>query len=179
MYRRTFIKLLSQSAFVSYGLLACPVLAWSKSAFDLALEGQDLIQKKDFPKAIKALQEAVRMDPESDWAFGLLGRAYLGLDQKAEAVAAFRQAVRLNPADTYSRMMIEITTQKPIPRPAKKKKPLTPLEKEAMHEEQDILKKLRAEKGLGYKVKRVVIDAGHGGFDPGAVGKSGLKSNPF
>jgi len=175
MRRRTFIKLLSQSAFISYGLLACPVLGWSKSAFDLALEGQDLIQKKNFSKAIKALQEAVRIDPKSDWAFGLLGRAYLGLGQKAKAVAAFRQAVRLNPFDTYSRMMIEITTQKPIPRPAKKKKPLTPLEKEAMNEEQDILKKLRAEKGLGYKVKRVVIDAGHGGFDPGAVGKSGLK----
>ncbi|HUV49577.1 MAG TPA: N-acetylmuramoyl-L-alanine amidase [Anaerolineae bacterium] len=175
MDRRLFIKLLSHSAFVSYGLLTCPVLGWPESAFDLALEGQDLIQKKDFPKAIKALQEALRIDPKSDWAFGLLGRAHLGLDQKAEAVAAFRQAVRLNPFDTYSRMMIEITTQKPIPRSAKKKKPLTPLEKEAMREEEEMLKKLHAEKGLGYKVKRVVIDAGHGGFDPGAVGQNGLK----
>jgi N-acetylmuramoyl-L-alanine amidase len=72
-------------------------------------------------------------------------------------------------------MMIEIITQKPLPKSAKKEKPLTPLEKKAKHEEEAILKKLRAEKGLGYKVKRVVIDAGHGGFDPGAVGKNGLK----
>jgi len=155
--------------------MTCPVLGWASSAFDLALEGQNLIQKKDFPKAIKALQEAVRIDPESDWAFGLLGRAHLGLSQKAEAVAAFRKAVGLNPSDTYSRMMIEIITQKPLPKSVKKEKPLTPLEKEAKHEEEAILNKLRAEKGLGYKVKRVVIDAGHGGFDPGAVGKNGLK----
>ncbi|MEA3415499.1 MAG: N-acetylmuramoyl-L-alanine amidase [Thermodesulfobacteriota bacterium] len=175
MNRRHFIKLLSQSAFVSYGLLTCPVLGWSKSAFDLALEGQNLIQQKNFSKAVDVLKKAVSIDPESDWACGLLGRAHLGLGQKAEAVAGFREAVRLNPADIYSRMMIEIITQNPIPKLEKKKKPLTPLEKKALNEEQDILKKLRAEKGLGYKVKRVVIDAGHGGFDPGAVGKSGLK----
>jgi len=175
MDRRLFIKLLSQSAFVSYGLLACPVLGWSESAFDLALEGQNLIQKNDFHKAIKALQEAVRIDPKNDWAFGLLGRAHLGLDHKSEAVASFRQAVRLNPSDVYSRMMIEIMTQNPIPRPAKTKKLFMDLEKEAMHEEEEMLKKLYAEKGLGYKVKRVVIDAGHGGFDSGAVGQKGLK----
>jgi len=159
MDRRLFIKLLSQSAFVSYGLMACPVLGWSKSAFDLALEGQNLIQQKNFSKAVDVLKKAVSIDPKSDWAYGLLGRAHLGLGRKAEAVAGFREAVRLNPADTYSRMMIEIITQNPIPKLEKKKKPLTPLEKEAMREEEEMLKKLHAEKGLDYKVKRVVIDA--------------------
>lgn len=175
MHRRSFLKLLGHSAFVSYGLLACPYLVCAETAFDYALKGQNLIQQKNFSKAVDALKKAVSLDPGSDWAYGLLGRAHLGLGQKAEAVAGFREAVRLNPADTYSRMMIEIITQNPIPKLEKKKRPLTPLEKEAKREETAILEKMQAERGLGYKVKRVVIDAGHGGFDPGAVGKKGLK----
>ena len=175
MHRRYFLKLLGKSIFLSSGLLACPSFGWPDSAFDYALEGQDLIQKKNFAEAVDLLKKSVSIDPGSDWAYGLLGRAYLGLGQKGEAVAGFREAVRLNPADTYSRMMIEIITQNPIPKLEKKKRPLTPLEKEAKREETAILEKMQAERGLGYKVKRVVIDAGHGGFDPGAVGKKGLK----
>jgi len=100
----------------------CPSLAWAKSAFDYALEGQDLIQMQNFAKAVETLKKAVAQDPGSDWAHGLLGRAYMGTGRNAEAVAEFREAVRLNPGDTYSRMMVEIITQKPVPRLKKKKK---------------------------------------------------------
>ena len=175
MYRRSFIKLLGQGIVASCGFMTIPSLGWSKDAFDYALEGQDLIQKKHFSKAIDVLKKAVRIDPSSDWAYGLLGRAYRGQGQKAEAVSAFREAVRLNPSDSFSRMMVEIMTQKPIPRKKKRKKPPSALEIEARQEETGMFKKLQVEKGLGYRVKRVVIDAGHGGFDPGAVGKNGLK----
>jgi N-acetylmuramoyl-L-alanine amidase len=139
------------------------------------LEGQNLIAAERFAEARDALKEAVRLDPESDWAHGLLGRAYYGLGQKTEAVAAFRGAARINPADTYSRMMIEIITQKPIPRPKKSESPLTPLEKKARAEEESMFNRLTPEGGLAYRVKRVVIDPGHGGFDSGAVGPTGLK----
>lgn len=175
MHRRLFLKLLGQGAFVSYGILACPYLGWAKSAFDYALEGQELIQKKNFAQAINALKESTKIDPNSDWSYGLLGRAHLGLGQKAEAAAAFREAVRLNPNDTYSRMIIEIITQKPLPKLEKKKKPVSPLEKEAYREESMMKNRFKAKEGLEYQVKRVVIDAGHGGFDSGAVGQSGLK----
>jgi N-acetylmuramoyl-L-alanine amidase len=90
-------------------------------------------------------------------------------------VAEFRKAIRLNPADTYSRMMIDQITQKPIPRLKKESRPLTPLEKAANQEEAARLKTLKAKRGLDYQVNRVVIDAGHGGFDSGAVGLNGLK----
>lgn len=169
------MKFLGQGAFVSYGLLACPYLGWTKSAFDFALEGQELIQQKNFAQAINALKKSTKIDPNNDWSYGLLGRAHLGNGQKAEAVAAFRTAVRLNPLDTYSRMMIEIITQKPLPKLKKKKKPVSPLEKEAYREESIMKSRLKAKGGLEYQVKRIVIDAGHGGFDSGAVGKSGLK----
>jgi N-acetylmuramoyl-L-alanine amidase len=155
--------------------MTIPAVGRSKDAFDFALEGQNLIQKKQFSQAIIVLKEAIRLDPSSDWAFGLLGRAYGGLSQKADAVAAFREAVRLNPNDSFSRMMVEIMTQKPIPGKKKRKKPPTALEIEARQEETRMFKKLQVEKGLSYQVKRVVIDAGHGGFDPGAIGQKGLK----
>lgn len=175
MDRRSFLKSLGQGLFFSAGVLAFPPCGWSQNAFDYALEGQDLIQKGRFTRAVDVLKEAVRLDTGSDWTHGLLGRAYRGLGQKAEAVAAFREAVRLNPQDTYSRMMIEIMTQKPLPRLKKKKKILTLLEKKAFKEESVMISRFHAEKGLGFQVKRVVIDPGHGGFDSGAVGQSGLK----
>ena len=176
MDRRHFLRWISKGILGTSGFWLCTRgIAWAKSAFDYALEGQNLIAAKRFAEARDVLKEAVRLDPKSDWAYGLLGRAYYGLGQKGEAVAAFRGAVRINPADTYSRMMIEIITQKPILRPKKPRRPLTPLEKKARAEEEAMLGQLSSEGGLTYQVKRVVIDAGHGGFDSGAVGPTGLK----
>ena len=175
MDRRLFLTLLGKGVLASSALSIFPSLVWGETSFDYALEGQNLIQSGNYDGALKVLKEAVRLDPQSDWAFGLLGRAYRGLGRKAEAVDAFRQAVRLNPEDVYSRMMIEIMTQKPIPKLKKVKKPLTPLERKALDEEKRMLSRLRSDEGLEYQVKRVVIDAGHGGFDSGAVGLNGLK----
>ncbi|UCD87869.1 MAG: N-acetylmuramoyl-L-alanine amidase [Desulfobacterales bacterium] len=176
MDRRRFLKWVGKGILSSSGVwLGTRSIAWGKSAFDYALEGQDLIAAKRFAEARDVLMEAVRLDPTSDWAHGLLGRAYHGLNQNAEAVEAFRKAVRLNPADTYSRMMIEIITQKPINKLKKPPQPLSPLEKKAKAEEEAMLGNLSSEGGLTYQVKRVVIDPGHGGFDSGAVGPTGLK----
>jgi N-acetylmuramoyl-L-alanine amidase len=176
MDRRRFLTWIGKGILKTSGFWLCARgVAWGKSAFDYAIEGQNLIAAKRFAEARDVLKEAIRLDPKSDWAHGLLGRAYYGLGQKAEAVEAFRATVRINPADTYSRMMIDIITQKPIPRAKRPPRLLTPLEKKAMAEEEATLSQLSSEGGLGYQVKRVVIDAGHGGFDSGAVGPSGLK----
>lgn len=175
MKRRSFLKILGQGVIASCGLFTFAPLGFAKSAFDYALEGQDLIQKNRLSDAVVALKESVRIDPSSDWTYGLLGRAYYGLGNKAEAVDAFRKAVRLNPDDTFSRMMRDMISQKPIPNLRKKERPPSALEMQAKQEESRMLKTLRIKKDLGYQVKRVVIDAGHGGFDPGAVGKNGLQ----
>lgn len=175
MERRRFLNLLGRGLFVSSLAGIFPTIACGKTAFDYALEGQDFLQSGAYQKAVEALLKAVKEDPESDWAYGLLGRSYRALQKNAEAVDAFRKAVRLNPEDVYSRMMIEMITQKPVPRLKKETEPLTPLEINAQKEEATILTSLQSDEELTYNVKRVVIDPGHGGFDSGALGGYGLK----
>lgn len=176
MNRRTFIKACSNSLLAASLFALTPRSAHgAATALECAFEGQNAIQRGDYAKAVLSLKQAVRLEPANDWAYGLLGRAYHGLGQNAEALAAFREAVRLNPADTYSRLMTEMIAQKPVPRLKGEERPPTPLEREAAQEEERMLRTLRSEDGLRYQVQRVVIDAGHGGFDPGAVGKSGLQ----
>lgn len=175
MERREFLQLLIKGFVVSSFTVMFPAVSWGKTAFDYSIEGQNFIQKGAYEKAVESLRRAIEIDPESDWAYGLLGRSYRCLNKKAEAVEAFRKALRLNPEDVYSRMMIEMMTQKPIPVLKKKEQPLSPLEIAAQDEEQRMLNVLQSEEGLTYQVKRVVIDAGHGGFDSGAVGYYGLQ----
>jgi N-acetylmuramoyl-L-alanine amidase len=157
------------------GIGLLPYRALASDALDLALRGQNLIQKKAYADAVVLLLEAVRKDPSSDWALGLLGRAYHGLGEKREAVDAFRSALRINPADTYSRMMVDMLTQHPLPTRADTGRPLTSLEQAAREESRRMEKHVQVPDGLDYRVGRVVIDAGHGGFDSGAVGAGGLK----
>ncbi|MDQ7031343.1 MAG: N-acetylmuramoyl-L-alanine amidase [Desulfonauticus sp.] len=146
-------------------------VAGASSGFDLGLQGQEFLAKGKFKEAIKVLQEAVKIEPNNEWLWGLLGRAYFQLKDMRAALSSFRKVLSLNPEDTYSRMMIDIISQKPLPpRREEKKKKLTPLEKKALEEERRIFAKLASKQGLGYNIKRIVLDPGHGGFDSGAVG---------
>ena len=175
MDRRTFLKTLGHGAVGLSGVLVAPGVLMGSSAFEYALKGQELIQKREFSGAVQVLSKAARMDPSSDWTYGLLGRALRELGRSAEAVAAFRAAVRINPGDTYSRMMIDIITQKPLHGARRKTKIDSRAEQAARREESAMAQKLRADAGLGYRVNRIIIDPGHGGFDSGAVGKNGLQ----
>ena len=83
MKRRSFLKLMGQGLVASSAFLGLSIPGLAETAFDYALRGQELIQKKDFSGAVAVLEKAIRIDPESDWAYGLLGRAYHGLGRPA------------------------------------------------------------------------------------------------
>jgi hypothetical protein len=103
----------------------------------------------------------------------LLGRAYFQKGDAARALEEFRLAVRLNPEDTISRMMVDKITLFPLPpgEPASKAGGVgrsTTLERDAKAERERLLsgKTLPGTAGAF----RLLIDPGHGGSDPGAAG---------
>jgi len=169
-------KALARILFAAGALLLSPERLWAeKNAFELALQGQDLLAEGNYSQAIGVLRQAASLDPTSEWAWGLLGRAYYQSGDMRNSLDSFRQVLKINPNDTYSRMMVDIITQKPVAPRKKEEKPLTPLEKKAMAEEEKFFKQHSETSGLGYRIGRIVLDAGHGGFDSGALGPNGLQ----
>jgi len=156
-------------------LLVPEVLLAGESAFDLALEGQDLLAAKEYARAIEVLHKAVSLDVGNEWAWGLLGRAAYQSGDMRRALTSFRKVLGLNPDDVYSRMMVDVIQQKPLPPREKHETPLTPLEQAAKKEEELFHARISEEKGMGYQVRRLVLDPGHGGFDSGAVGLGKLQ----
>jgi N-acetylmuramoyl-L-alanine amidase len=151
---------------------------------DLALRGQDLLAAGDAAGAVAALERAVALDARSDFAWGLLGRAALATGDRTRAVAALRVALNLNPDDAYARMLLEYARQlPPVPGAAGAARPSPSalpddLERTAQEEERRRAAELaEAARGgaHGFRLRRVVLDPGHGGVDPGAVGPSGLR----
>jgi N-acetylmuramoyl-L-alanine amidase len=172
--RRKFLRTLAWgAASAGSGLLPRLLLA-QESAFDLALEGQDLLSQGQFDRAAKALERATALDPENTWILEMLGRSYYRLGRRENAVEIFRKIRLLEPDNLIARAWVEMLTQTPLERKPKERT-MTPLEREADAEEKAMLSKLEGKEGVEYQMRRVVIDPGHGGFDSGAVGLSGLK----
>lgn len=69
-----FLRTLGKGALGMAGVVRAPGVLRGSSAFDYALKGQALIQKREFAGAVEAASRAVERDPLSDWAFGLLTR---------------------------------------------------------------------------------------------------------
>ncbi len=171
--RRHFLQ--TGSLTLGTALFAPTVLLAQESAFDLALEGQELLSSKHYDKAIAVLRKAVALDDANEWAWGLLGRACYQAGDMRTAQTSFRKVININPEDVYSRMMIEVIQQKPLPPKPKVEVPLTSLEKEARQEEARFREAFNTSGDTGYHVRRLVLDAGHGGFDAGAVGLNRLE----
>ncbi len=75
----------------------------------------------------------------------------------------------------------EQTVQKPGPESAAKTEPNTDAPEQVLPPtaipdvENNDGAKLSLSRQMGLKIRTIAIDAGHGGYDPGAIGKSGLK----
>ena len=147
-----------------------------ESPFLLMFKGQALNNQGRYEEAAKILRRAVTLSPAETFGRNQLGFALAKLDQRAEAVAQFRQVLRLDPENFFARAWIGVLKQNPIDRllPSAPKA-LSPQERLALSEEKRMLSRLSGGGGLNLRIGRVVIDPGHGGWDSGAKGPAGYK----
>ncbi|HET9870194.1 MAG TPA: PorV/PorQ family protein [bacterium] len=67
------------------------------TAADLIAQGKVFYNSKDFKGALERFQAAIEAEPKDAEAYRQAGTCYLRLGDKADAVAAFRQAYQLSP----------------------------------------------------------------------------------
>jgi N-acetylmuramoyl-L-alanine amidase len=140
---------------------------------------QGMLDAGRLQEAVTRLRRITADDPRNERAFILLGRAYAQAERPAEALRAFRMALRINPSDTHTRMLADILAQHPIPEAGGHeakggRRPSSRLEKSAQAEREAFLAAAGAPARREGPM-RVVIDAGHGGPDAGGVAASGLR----
>jgi len=156
--------------------LAAPsgVRAASDASGDLATKGRELLLSGKPGEAVTALKEAARLDPANPWVFNLLGRAYSQAGQPYQAAESFRTALRIDPADGYSRMMLDMLSQNPVPVPKGESRPTRHARKSQLEEDAAREFEAYAASGKPPGERLIVLDAGHGGTDKGVSGASGL-----
>jgi len=153
-------------------------LANQDTGQQLVSKGHELLLSGKPAEALAALREAAKEDPANPWIFNLLGRAYYQTGQAFQAAANFRAALRIDPGDGYSLMMLDILAQRPIPaaqavpqgdaKPSRRKR-TSQLEEEAGRELEAF-----AKSGQPPGRRLILIDPGHGGTDIGVAVSSGL-----
>jgi len=67
----------------------------------------ELLQQNRLVEALAQGEFAVHLDPNSSLAYGNLGAAFLGLNQKREAAAAYRKSLELDPTSAPARRALE------------------------------------------------------------------------
>ena len=144
-----------------------------RSPLDLGIAAESLLREQRYQEALPLLREALQRDPAGDWLRGLLGRTYAGLGNQQAALDEFSQILRRDPDNDLARTWIELLSQRPLPRRPNIAAHTDP---NIVAEQQSLLDRLhRSPDENRYQISRLVIDAGHGGFDPGAVGSGGTK----
>lgn len=79
----------------------------SASPYELTRRGHTLFTSGNYSEALPVLEEAVKLAPRDAWAWSLLGRTRLALQDSQGALGAFRQTLRLSPADPLARVQVE------------------------------------------------------------------------
>jgi N-acetylmuramoyl-L-alanine amidase len=174
--RRRVLTLLTRAAPALAVLGLSPPLVFAQVAYELNIKGQDLLNQGKIEEAIKVLMKAAAEDVRNERTWNLLGRAYVAAEKPALALDAYRKALHLSPDDSLIRMMVDILSQEPLPRPKTTDAPkrVSELARAAADERKRVMS--GEEPPLpGTKIKRrLVLDPGHGGLDAGCAGQSGL-----
>jgi len=153
--------------------LALPCGALAATSQELASSGLAQLQAGKAEQALAALKEAAKLDPLNAWIFNLLGRAYHQTGQPRLAMDNFRIALRIDPADGYARMMLDVLAQHPLPpgpsEKSGKARRSSQLEDQAREELAEF-----AKSGRISGKRLLLLDPGHGGPDKGVTGTTGL-----
>ena len=175
--RRRVLALLARAASVLAVSGLSPTLLFAQTSFELNIKGQRLLNQGKIEEAIKVLRKAIAEDARNERTWSLLGRAYVAAEKPVPALDAYRKALNISPDDSLTRMMVDILSQEPLPRPKKadgaQKRP-SELALAAADERRRVLAGETAPESGATKPWRLVLDPGHGGFDAGCAGKSGL-----
>ena len=174
MNRRRFIhQLIISAGSLSAGMR--PSRLSGESVLDMGMQAEQLLRGGRFRQAAEILQQALQLDPVSDWLRGMLGRAYAGLGETAAALVEFRRILQTDPENDLARIWVDLLTQQ-APDRLLTSGTDSQQDRMATAEQEAFLRKQQsATAQQPYRISRIVIDAGHGGFDPGAVGPTGLR----
>jgi N-acetylmuramoyl-L-alanine amidase len=157
------------------GFKDLPNAGAEEDPLDFFLAGEDMLGQKKYAEAVVQYEKAVEADPKSGLFLYKLGLAYEKVNRMREALIIYKRIVNISDAYptaiSFAKTKIKMLSQIPMKK-VEKKRVLTPLERRALAEEKNFLNYLKSgDNSLKYKIKRIVIDPGHGGFDSGAVGK--------
>ena len=131
---------------------------------------------KENNKTIVKLKEAVEQNYRDFRAWSLLGQAYIQAGDTDQALLAYGQALRINPNDARTRMMVEILALRSNGKTSNNAPKISTLQKQAAAERQAAKARFESSKtGTNARRYRLVIDPGHGGRDNGFIGKKGLR----
>ncbi len=101
-----FRRVLTSDGKQRLGVDATAITAPAATASDevkvLNRSGYDALQARDYAKAVKDLKRVVELEPSDRTAWNNLGRAYLGLQQIDDAIAAYKKQIEVNPYDEYA-----------------------------------------------------------------------------
>ncbi len=74
----------------------------NQSTADLNDSGMQALKNNNFQLAVELFQRVVKQEPGHKSAWNNLGRAYMGLNQNDQAIAALKKQIEINPYDQYA-----------------------------------------------------------------------------
>ncbi len=90
---------------------AAGAAAGNQSADDLFDSADQALQNQHYQSGIDLLQRVIKLDPKHKNVWNEMGRAYMGLGQTDQAIAAFKKQIESNPYDPFAYNILGLAYQ--------------------------------------------------------------------